>query len=215
MLSKPAGPKVSQTLLKLGMGIVGVSVFTGAGFVCFFVLNNSVKRTPVSNPLPIVTTSESTPRAKNIVGLPVRLVISGINVDAAIGYAGIAPDGTMEISQSQDDVAWYEPGTRPGDIGSAVIAGHYGSLNGKFSVFSNLSKLSKGDKLHIKDHNGVIINFVVRESRKYNPEADASEVFKSNDGKAHLNLVTCEGTWNSNQESYSDRRVVFTDKEIR
>lgn len=215
MLSKPAGRKVSQTLLKLVPFILGVIVFTVAGILSFLVLSNSFKRTPAPNPTASTPTSTRSTQAIIKVGLPVRLVIPGINVDANIGYAGTAPDGTMAISQSQDDVAWYEPGTRPGEIGSAVIAGHYGSLNGKSSVFSDLSKLNKGDILSIKDHNGVLFNFVVRESRTYNPSADATEVFNSDDDKAHLNLVTCEGTWNNNQETYSDRRVVFTDKELQ
>ncbi len=148
------------------------------------------------------------------VGLPIRLIIPAIKVDAAIKYAGVDASGTMEISQSQDDVAWYKPGVRPGDVGSAVIAGHYGSLKGKYSVFSDLSKLNKGDKLRVQDQNGDFVSFVVRESRKYNPDADATDVFSSSDGKAHLNLVTCEGVWNNTKESYSERRIIFSDMTV-
>jgi len=214
MLSKPAGPKVSQTLLKLVPFILGVIVFTVAGILFFLVLSNSFKQTPAPNPTASAPTSTHSTQAIIKVGLPVRLVIPGINVDAHIGYAGTAPDGTMEITKSQDDVAWYEPGTRPGNVGSAVIAGHYGSLNGKYSVFSYLSKLNKGDTLSIKDHNGKLINFIVRESRTYDPAANATDIFNSTDGKSHLNLITCEGSWNQAKESYSYRRVVFTDKVV-
>lgn len=209
MLSKPTGPKVSQTLLRLIPLIAGLTIFTVAGLICFFVLNGASRQIPT--PRPTAATPPPTQTTEKV-GLPVRLTIPGIKVDAAIGYAGTASDGTMEISQSQDDVAWYEPGPRPGEIGSAVIAGHYGSLNGKLSVFSNLSKLNNGDKLHIKDHNGVLITFIVQESRKYSPAADATDVFNSHDQKAHLNLITCEGAWNNAKETYSDRRVIFTDK---
>jgi hypothetical protein len=55
--------------------------------------------------------------------------------------------------------------------------------------------------------------FVVRESRSFNPNADASDVFNSNDEKSHLNLITCEGSWNKDSKSYSQRLVIFTDKE--
>jgi len=54
----------------------------------------------------------------------------------------------------------------------------------------NLYKLRKGDKLYIEDDKGVIISFVVRESRGYNPNADASDVFGLSNGKVHLNLIT-------------------------
>lgn len=180
------------------------------GLVAIFILLfNLVKMIP-KNSAPAVT-AVVIEESKKEIGLPVRLMIPAINVDAAIGYAGIASDGTMEISESQDDVAWYEPGVRPGNVGSAVVAGHYGSLNGKSSVFSDLSELNKGDKLSVQDHNGNFISFVVRESRKYDPDADATEVFSSSDSGIHLNLVTCEGSWNSAKDSYSDRRVIFTD----
>jgi hypothetical protein len=58
----------------------------------------------------------------------------------------------------------------------------------------------------------MIISFVVRESRKYDSDVDAPEVFMSQDGKPHLNLITCSGTWNETKQTYSHRLVIFTDK---
>jgi sortase (surface protein transpeptidase) len=71
----------------------------------------------------------------------------------------------------------------------------------------------KGDKIYVEDENGTIFSFVVRESKIYDPAADAFAVFYSNDGKAHLNIATCEGTWIPAQKTFSNRLVVFTDKE--
>ncbi|PIZ82226.1 MAG: class F sortase, partial [Parcubacteria group bacterium CG_4_10_14_0_2_um_filter_41_6] len=42
---------------------------------------------------------------------------------------------------------------------------------------------------------------------------DVPEVFNSSDGKAHLNLITCTGVWNKEDNAFSERLVVFTDKE--
>lgn len=146
------------------------------------------------------------------VGRPVRLKIPGINVDAAVEHVGLTSDGTMNIPKNPDDVAWFMLGSRPGEKGSAVIAGHYGWKDGKASVFDDLYKLRKGDKLFVEDDKGVTISFVVRESRRYDPKADASDVFDSNDGKSHLNLITCKGVWDKVSQSYSERLVIFTDK---
>lgn len=146
-------------------------------------------------------------------GLPLRLKIPKINVDVAIEYVGLTPNGAMDIPKSPDGVAWFELGQRPGENGSAVIAGHYGWKDGKVAAFDNLDQLRKGDKLYIEDDEGVIISFIVRESKKYDSNADASDVFNSNDEKSHLNLITCEGVWNKDSKSYSQRLVVFTDKE--
>lgn len=147
-------------------------------------------------------------------GLPVRLKIPRINVDAPIKSVGVTPQGAMDVPKGPADVAWFNLGPRPGEIGSAVLAGHFGPWkNGKGSVFDNLYKLKKWDKVYIKDGNGITITFIVREIRKYNSDADASDVFSSSDGKAHLNLITCEGVWDKIKKTYSKRLIVFTDKE--
>ena len=147
-------------------------------------------------------------------GLPVRLKIPVINIDAAVESLGRTSQGDMDVPKGPDDVAWYDLGTLPGESGSAVIAGHYGTWkNGQGSVFNNLNKLNQGDKIYIEEEKGKTITFVVRERRSYDPKADASGVFISNDGKSHLNLITCEGSWDKNSKSYSQRLVIFADKE--
>ncbi|MCX6705132.1 MAG: class F sortase, partial [Candidatus Woesebacteria bacterium] len=113
------------------------------------------------------------------------------------------------------DVGWFTGSPRPGEKGNAIITGHVAQIRGgvlvKPGVFSNLNELSAGDKLYIVNEKGESITFVVRENRNYDPSADATDVFISADGGAHLNLITCEGTWNPDKLSYSQRLVVFTD----
>ena len=146
-------------------------------------------------------------------GLPLRLKIPSINVNAVVEHMGLTSDGAMDVPESPDNVAWFELGPHPGENGSAVMAGHYGWKNGKGSVFDDLYKLREGDKLYVEDDKGTIISFVVRGNRRYDPGADVPEVFDSNDGKSHLNLITCEGIWDKASKTYSERLVVFTDKE--
>lgn len=153
------------------------------------------------------------PAEKISPSLPTHLKIPEINVDASIRSVGLTPDGAMGSPKGPNDVVWFNLGPHPGDTGSAVLAGHYGRWkNGKGSIFDNLNKLKKGDLLYVENEKGTLITFVVREIRSYNPEADASDIFNSNDEKSHLNLITCEGTWNKTLKSYPARLVVFTDK---
>ena len=141
-----------------------------------------------------------------------HLRIPKINVDAAIQYVGLTPQGAMDVPKGPADVAWFDLGPRPGENGSAVIAGHEGWKDGIHAVFDNLHTLQKGDKLYVEDENGTTITFVVREVKLYDQNQDASDVFGSSDGAAHLNLITCAGTWHAAEKSYSNRLVVFTDK---
>lgn len=145
--------------------------------------------------------------------LPTRLKIPKIQVDAAFEYVGLTLEGAMDVPGGPLRAAWFNLGPRPGEIGSAVISGHYGWKNNIPAVFDNLNKLKKGDKIYIKDKGGVTNTFVVNELKTYGENDDASRVFNSSDGRAHLNLITCQGIWNKNKKSYSERLVVFTDKE--
>ncbi len=144
--------------------------------------------------------------------VPVHLIIQKIGVDARIEQVGLTSTGAMGAPNGPTDVGWYGLGTSPGQIGSAVIDGHSGWKDGLPAVFDNLHNLHDGDRITVIDGTGTMTTFVVREVRAYASKAAASVVFSSNDGKAHLNLITCEGVWNPITKNYSDRLVIFTDK---
>ncbi len=143
-----------------------------------------------------------------------RLKIPEINVDAKIDSLGVTKDGAMESPSNSQDVGWFAFGPRPGENGSAVLAGHYGRWkNGDVSVFDNLHTLKAGDKLYIQNEHGVIITFVVRQLRVYDKNDDTSQVFASNDNASHLNIIACAGVYDEALKTYSNRLVVFADKE--
>lgn len=144
-------------------------------------------------------------------GLPVRLQIPIIGVDSAIEDAYITPDGRMDVPAGTVNVAWFAIGTIPGQKGSAVIGGHFGIDDGVPKVFYNLNKLVVGDKIYVVDDYGNTLAFIVRSIQLFDRNAESDSVFYSNDGKAHLNIITCEGVWNKINDTYPDRRVVFTD----
>lgn len=145
--------------------------------------------------------------------MPKRLKIPSINVDAPVEYVGLTSDGAMDVPKDIVNVGWFNLGPRPGGNGNAVIAGHYGTINNIPHVFDNLHNLHKDDKIYIEDEKGRNIIFVVREIQRYGKDQDSSGIFGSSDGKAHLNLITCTGVWNNTEKTFSERLVVFTDKE--
>lgn len=118
----------------------------------------------------------------------------------------------MGVPKRPQDAAWYMLGPKPGETGSAVIAGHLNWWSGALGVFRDLNKLKPGDKITTQDDKGKITTFVVRKIKTFGQHDDATDVFYSYDGKAHLNLVTCSGVWNKVSKTYSTRLVVFTDK---
>ncbi|MDQ3008010.1 MAG: sortase, partial [bacterium] len=140
---------------------------------------------------------------------PVRLLIPSLNVDTDIQLVGVTSQGVMESPSNTIDVGWFDLGPRPGEKGSAVIAGHVDGEHGEVGVFANLYKLKKGDKVYIRDSNEKSLTFIVTESRRYD-SGYAEEVFSRND-EASLNLITCDGVWDGVNKSYTKRLVVFTE----
>lgn len=201
--------------IAVSAGIICSAIITS----CFLSLDSFAKPTLVTS----VKSSQSLIGDKLVkseilkkkvgVGLPARIRIPKIKVNTAFENVGLTSKGAMDVPKGPVKVGWFNRGPRPGEIGSAVVAGHYGWKNGLPAVFDFLYKLKKGDKIYVEDENGVVTTFVVREVRNYDPKADATKVFGSSDGKAHLNLITCGGIWDKNVKQFSKRLIVFADKE--
>ncbi len=193
--------------------ILGVSI--GIFTLTYFVLGILDRPTPNQvageyvEILDEVTPSPQLAKLEPSYGLPIRLVIPKINVDAGILYMGLTPQGDMEVPTKIDELGWYKFGPNPGEEGSAVIAGHLGV--GEPGIFMNLDKLEIGDTFSVIDNNGQFIYFVVREIKTYNSTDHPSEVFFSDSG-SHLNLITCSGDWDKTKQGMSKRLVVFADK---
>ncbi len=169
------------------------------------------KQTQKSAHAMAINTLSTTPKTSANYAIPIRLQIPKLQIDSLVKYVGITKEGNMNMPQTVSDVGWYKYGALPGNQGTAVIGGHVSGLHGQPGVFSNLTKLTKGDIIIATESNGVAINFVVRETRNYPEDAQPDEVFHSATG-SHLNLITCTGNWDSSGRSFTQRLVVFADK---
>lgn len=204
------GITISSALV---FGVITSPPAQGAYQKTVLTTSSQVKKNLIKNKLELARKAAAASRQSSPT-LPVQIQIPKINVSATIESVGLTSDGAVDVPKVPANAAWYNIGPRPGEKGSAVIVGHYGSRkNGDGSVFDNINTLKKGDKLYVKNAKGAIITFIVKETKKYDPDAIAIDVFNSNDGKSHLNLITCEGIWNKISKSYSRRLVVFADKE--
>lgn len=178
----------------------------------------SVYRTSVSpepkSPLARVVTSSTRPKVAQTsinYGLPVRVQIPKLSIDAHVINVGLTKDGNMSVPNNVIDAGWYKYGGLPGNSGTAVIAGHLDGLRGEPGVFSSLDKLAAGDVITVSGSNGQAVSFTVRETRSYGQNEQPPEVFKSTLG-SHLNLITCTGSWDRSAHRFAKRLVVFADK---
>jgi len=208
VLSLVTNGKSKKITTRLAISIFVMS--TGA-IVSFFVLSMvfTVKPSPIESAKDRDANTATEVAVSQVYGPPVRLAIPKIDVETSISYMGLTASGDMEAPKTNEDAGWYKYGPHPGNTGSAVIAGHLGV--GNDAIFAQLDVLAKGDIVNVTDDRGQTASFQVTHTRTYAYDAEPSEVFNSTMG-THLNLITCEGDWNSATRTYSARLVVFTDK---
>ncbi len=146
-----------------------------------------------------------------IIEKPQRLVIPKLGINTQIEYVGLDKDKKMDVPKNADNVAWYKLGYKIGDKGNAAIAGHYDRSTGAPAIFYNLTKLVPGDSITVIGEDNKQLKFKVIEKQNY-PVSDfpISTIFGSSD-KIRLNLITCQGTFNQNTQSYSNRTVIYTE----
>lgn len=175
----------------------------------------SVSAKPPEQP-PIATSpsSSSSPVLTHGAGIsdPVRLLIPSVGLDAPIENIGILSNGDLATpTQDQwEGVGWYHLGTRPGETGSAVIAGHLDRPGGAPAVFWDLHNVHPGDNVTVFDAQHVALRFRVTQVAAYAPqEAPLQEIFANMGGK-YLNLITCAGDWIPTQHQTTLRLVVYT-----
>ncbi|HVX29158.1 MAG TPA: class F sortase, partial [Nitrolancea sp.] len=133
-----------------------------------------------------------------------------VQVDADVEKLGLTADRLMEAPAGWWDVRWYKLGYQPGQQGNAVIAGHLDSYTGP-AVFWNLKDLQPGDIITVVGTQDERLRFRVSGLRTFDDaSAPIAAIFGPSDGR-HLNLITCDGVWDSSTGAYTKRLVVFTD----
>lgn len=156
----------------------------------------------------IVQKAEAKPAAA--VGVPVRLAIPAIGVDAEVMPLGLLPDGKLDAPANAEDTGWYELGAKPGEKGNAVIDGHL-TLGKGDGVFRRLSRVKAGDEIEVRDESGKTRVFAVRETAVYDVDkAPMLDIFGTTD-KKRLNLITCAGVWRKDLDHYDKRLIVYTE----
>lgn len=165
---------------------------------------NNAPTTPAPAPAavsaaPFVASAEAA-----LPGTPATLSIPAISLKATIQGVGVDSTGAMAVPTVKNTVGWYENGTIPGNVGSAVLDAHV------YLAFKNLNKLKVGGDVYVIDKNGTKFHFRVISMQLYPYTAvPLQTLFNANDA-AHLNMITCAGTWLPAKATYSERLVVYT-----
>jgi LPXTG-site transpeptidase (sortase) family protein len=134
---------------------------------------------------------------------PARLIIPSISLDANVLNMGINEKGEMDVPDGKSkDVGWYEKGTIPGEVGSAVIDAHV------YAAFKKLRYVKVGDDIYVVTKTGEKRHFRVADSRVYKLGNISPDWLFNRADDRRLNLITCAGQYMPKLATYEKRLIV-------
>ncbi|MDQ3014815.1 MAG: class F sortase [bacterium] len=145
-------------------------------------------------------------------GSPERLIIPTIGVDAVVQHVGVGKSGNMAVPTNYTDVGWYRYGPQPGDRGTAVFDGHLDNGLGLQGVFSRLRLLNPGDVIFVKTDREVHVQFRVTHTDRVSADLSSTGSIFNESGNPQIKLITCEGEWDPETKSYSNRLIVTAER---
>jgi len=166
---------------------------------------------PVAHPGPPptgVVAAPARPVTLARVSRPAYLSIPVIGVHTRLIQLGLTAQGTLQVPASTSVAGWYTGSPRPGQIGSAVIAGHIDSYQGP-GVFFRLHLLRPGDRVYVRRANGTLAVFRVYAERSYAKDHFPTQWVYGPAPDPELRLITCGGVFDPAIGSYLSNVVIY------
>ncbi len=157
---------------------------------------------------PVTVRADAVPRRHARAPRPVRIVIPAIGVDAPVIPLGLDRAGALEVPRRFSDTGWWTGGSRPGERGPAVIAGHVDSHTGP-AAFFRLRDLRHGAAITVERADGSRVRFHVQRSARYPKTRFPTAEVYGRTAAPTLRLVTCSGTFDRVTGHYLDNTVVY------
>ncbi|WP_375401527.1 class F sortase [uncultured Amnibacterium sp.] len=139
---------------------------------------------------------------------PTRITIPSIGVDAGLQSLKTDVAGVLQPPTNFTDAGWFSSGVRPGNIGPAVIAGHFDAVVGP-AVFDSLRLLRPGAQIDVPRSDGTTARFKVTRTALVSDALFPTAAVYGPTPDAQLRLITCGGTFNRSIGHYDDNLVVF------
>jgi sortase (surface protein transpeptidase) len=189
-------------LLTIVGGTVGLTRLTGhPGDVARLLTNPSPAPHGSFAALPLARSAQKVAR-------PVALTIPAIGVRTPLERLGRTPQGTLQVPVSTTVAGWYTGSPRPGEIGSAIIAGHIDSAQGP-GVFFRLRLLRPGDLVYVRRSDRTLVVFRVYAERMYPKSGFPTGRVYGPTPDAELHLISCGGVFDQATGSYLSNVVVY------
>ncbi len=149
--------------------------------------------------------AQATP--EDLATTPVSVRIGDIALEAPVIPVGVDEQNEFDVPAA-DTVGWYKHSPLPGnEVGSTVLAAHV-DYGGRQGAFFDLEDVPIGSILEVEMADGTVLQYEVIETVLYDKtELPADDLFRKT-GDPVLQLITCGGTFDSQERSYRGNLVV-------
>ncbi|POX56062.1 class F sortase [Streptomyces sp. Ru71] len=152
------------------------------------------------------------PAARPLRGaVPQRIDIPDLGVQAPVVESGLDADGAIEAPPFDRAavVGWYAGGAAPGAPGTALMVGHVDTET-RPAVFHRLGTLRPGSTVRVVRADGHVTEFTVEDVEVLpRDHFDAHRAYgPRRPGRAELRLITCGGTFDRADRSYTANVIV-------
>lgn len=150
-------------------------------------------------PIALTPSPAATPPSAAAAGPPplrdshYRMIITKVDVDAAVVTYGLDADQVPQVPLNKYDVAWYDFSARPGTGSNAVFAGHV-TWSGE-AVFYRLDALAPGDQVALKGDDGAELIYTISEVYLVDPADRAALAVMAPTSTDMMTIITCGGTF--------------------
>ncbi|MFD9499802.1 class F sortase [Streptomyces sp. NPDC060035] len=161
---------------------------------------------PASPPLEATGPAEPMAAAE-----PVRVRVPSADVDTGpVLKLGLAADGTVEVPsvEQADRIGWYTKGVTPGELGPAVLIGHFDTARGP-AVLKNISRIKAGDRITVSRADGSDAVFAVRAMEQVDKDSFPTDKVYGETTRPELRLITCGGELENGHRP--DNIIVYAD----
>lgn len=139
--------------------------------------------------------------------------IPKLAVDAYVRPVGVDTANTMVAPDNIHIAGWYAGGVRPGEQGVSIINGHAG---GRYEqgVFKRITTLQPGDSIRVQLGDRSWRDFTVVSGQSYTLSDSQRALFAHhNTADRELHLITCDGGFDDQHQTY-DRRFVVVARRV-
>ncbi len=139
---------------------------------------------------------------------PKMVILPSIGAEGFVQKVGVDQNNQVAVPNNVHVAGWFTNSVLPGENGLSIIDGHVDGIKEQ-GIFEKIGKLQTGDIFRIELGNGKELNYKVLKVSSV-ATSEAAGILFSQDPTvtSQLNLITCGGTYSSQNHAYDQRVIV-------